>query len=278
MRYKIGDVARILGISADLLRYYEKKGVVTPYKDVHNDYRYYDSWDINFLMDCLWFKNFGFSIEQIADMVRIPSADDLKDIFVYKEDELRSTIARCQMLLRRSEEYRAQLDEIPRLLEKCEIGDSPALVRFINRVGNEYPTGEGLERFARRWLRAMPFNHRYFEISQEALSGGDEMDFRWGFALEPDYVEALEFSVEPPVETIPSCRSIHTFFRSRGKNHFSARHLDYALAWGEERGLAVAGPAQGMLVASLLDEDELCGYFECWIPVKEREEGGTQNA
>ena len=73
MRYKIGDVARILGISADLLRYYEKKGVVTPYKDAHNDYRYYDAWDINLLMDCLWFKNFGYSIEQIADMVRIPS-------------------------------------------------------------------------------------------------------------------------------------------------------------------------------------------------------------
>jgi DNA-binding transcriptional MerR regulator len=160
MRYKIGDVARILGISADLLRYYEKKGVVTPYKDAHNDYRYYDSWDINFLMDCLWFKNFGFSIEQIADMVRIPSTTDLEDIFLYKEDELRSTIARCQLLLRRSEEYRQQLKAIPEHLETCELTKSPELVRYINRVGNEYPTGEGLEQFARQWLRVMPFSHR----------------------------------------------------------------------------------------------------------------------
>ncbi|MBR3375918.1 MAG: MerR family transcriptional regulator, partial [Firmicutes bacterium] len=45
MQYKIGDVARILGISTDLLRYYEKKGVVTPTKDKQNDYRYYDAWD-----------------------------------------------------------------------------------------------------------------------------------------------------------------------------------------------------------------------------------------
>ena len=54
MKYKIGDVARILGISTDLLRYYEKKGVVRPVKDKANDYRYYEAWDINFLMDCLW--------------------------------------------------------------------------------------------------------------------------------------------------------------------------------------------------------------------------------
>lgn len=268
MRYKIGDVARILGISTDLLRYYEKKGVVTPYKDVHNDYRYYDSWDINFLMDCLWFKNFGFSIEQIADMVRIPSAEDLQDIFVYKEDELRSTIRRCELLLRRSQEYRAQLDRIDDLLWECELADSPEVVRFINRVGNEYPTGEGLERFARQWLEAMPFNHRYFEISVPALTGGDDMDFRWGFALTPEYVRALDFPVTPPAERIPAQRCVHTFFSSRGKDNFSARHLDYALAWARERGLAVAGPAQGMLTASLLEDGELSGYFECWIPVE----------
>lgn len=270
MRYKIGDVARILGISADLLHYYEKKGVVTPYKDAHNDYRYYDAWDINFLMDCLWFKNFGFSIEQIADMVRIPSAEDLQDIFMYKEDELRSTIRRCEMLLRRSEEYRTQLEGIKEHLGVCELGESPALVRFINRVGNEYPTGEGLEQFARQWLRAMPFSHRYFEISREALMGGDEMDFRWGFSLEPEYVRELDFPVEPPVEAVEPGPAIHTYFRSRGKNNFSARHLDYALEWAKEQGLTVTGPAQGTLVASILEEDQLGGYFECWIPVEHR--------
>ena len=275
MRYKIGDVARILGISADLLRYYEKKGVVTPYKDANNDYRYYDSWDINFLMDCLWFKNFGFSIEQIADMVRIPSAEDLQDIFAYKEDELRSTIRRCELLLRRSREYREQLERIPTLLGKCELAPSPEVVRFINRVGNDYPTGEGLEHFARQWLKAMPFSHRYFEISSAALAGGDEMDFRWGFALEPAYVRALDFPVTPPMKSISSHQSVHTFFPSRGRSKFTARHVDYALDWARERGLAVAGPAQGMLVASLLEDGELCGYFECWIPVKDREEGGN---
>ena len=66
MRYKIGDVARILGISPDLIRYYEEKGVVSPQKDPYNNYRYYDTWDINFLLDCLWYKNFGFGIDQVA--------------------------------------------------------------------------------------------------------------------------------------------------------------------------------------------------------------------
>ncbi len=267
MRYKIGDVARILGISPDLLRYYEKKGVVTPYKDVHNDYRYYDAWDINLLMDCLWFKNFGYSIEQIADMVRIPSAQELQEVFLDKEDELRATIRRCELLLRRSEEHRAQLARIPVLLGKCELADSPARLRYINRVGEEYPTGEGLERFARQWLRALPFNHRYFEISREALFGGSEDDYRWGFSLETDYVRELDFPTGAPMEWVAPAHGIHTVFKSRGKGNFSPRHLDYALEWARQEGLTISGPAQGVLMASLLDEGELCGYFECWIPV-----------
>ena len=103
MKYKIGDVARILGVSPDILRYYEKKGVVTPTKGESNDYRYYDAWDINFLMDCLWFKNFGFSIDQIAGIVRIPSITELDGAMADREAEIRTSISRMQLQLRRLE-------------------------------------------------------------------------------------------------------------------------------------------------------------------------------
>ena len=93
MKYKIGDVAKALGVSTDILRYYERKGVVKPEKDENNDYRYYNAWHINFLTDCLWFKNFGFSIEQTADMVHIPGVGELNSAFLSKEEELRRQIA-----------------------------------------------------------------------------------------------------------------------------------------------------------------------------------------
>ena len=92
MQYKIGDVARILGISTDLIRYYEKKGVVTPVKDKNNDYRYYDTWDINYLIGCLWFKNFGFNIDHIADMVSDFSYANLLDDIGQKTEEIEETI------------------------------------------------------------------------------------------------------------------------------------------------------------------------------------------
>ena len=43
--YRIGDVAKMVGLSRDALRFYEKKGVITANKR-DNGYRYYSENDI----------------------------------------------------------------------------------------------------------------------------------------------------------------------------------------------------------------------------------------
>lgn len=268
MKYKIGDVSKILGISADLLRYYEKKGVVTPEKNVHNDYRYYDSWDINFLIDCLWFKNFGFSIEQIADIVRIPSAGDLIGLMEKKEDELRATIERCNLLLERSGQYRSDLEMSERLLYKCEITQSPDKVRFINRVGNDYPTNTGFESLARRWLSAMPFNHRYFEFPGNGLPENEDACY-WGLSLDMSYVKRLDFQISEPMVRVSSRRSIHTVFKSHGgRGGFAPSLLQYALDYAAQNGFTIRDRIHGVLLSSIQEGDKLYGYFEAWLPIE----------
>ncbi len=269
MLYKIGDVARILGVSPDILRYYEKKGVVTPMKGENNDYRYYDAWDINFLMDCLWFKNFGFSIDQIADIVHIPSVADLDGMLNAKEDELRDTIARTQLQLRRLEQHRQDLKRIDSLLYRCEICDSPEFVRFINRVGDAYDIGGGLKGLARQWLKALPFNNRYFEMNADAPLPGSEDSYRWGFSLTREYADALHFEVKPPMALIPSRKSIHTIFKnSGGRGCFAPSLLQYAINYADERDIRIFGPICGILLASVVENDVLTGYFEAWLPIE----------
>lgn len=269
MKYKIGDVARILGISTDLLRYYEKKGVVKPEKNAHNDYRYYDSWDINFLVDCLWFKNFGFSIEQIADMVKIPDISELDRLFVHKDDELRALIKRCELLLKRSQEYRDDLSKAKTLLYQCEIEESPRAIHFLNREGSEYALGAESEWAARRWLTAMPFNRRCFEIDRGDLRAAGQEECRWGFSLTMDYAAALDFPTVKPMTISEPHMSIHTVFKSSGgRNGFAPSLLGYALDFAETNGLRVSAPVHGVLLASIMEQGMLTGYFEAWLPVE----------
>lgn len=269
MRYKIGDVSRILGISTDLLRYYEKKGVVKPQKDKTNDYRYYDTWDINFLIDCLWYKRFGFGIPQVAYMVTDCYHGDLVSLLEEKSDELELSLRRQALTLERLRRYREDVLRVKAILGAVDVVDSPELVCYLNRFNNDYDNRPELQRLSRQWLEYMPFTQRYFEIPQDGLLG-DGDDFAWGFSLTMPYAEELNVAVKPPVRRLPSRRSLHSAFKSAGKNAFTPRHLRFLLDYAAQNGHTVTGGAMGNLVCSIREEEreELTGYFEVWLPIE----------
>ena len=269
MKYKIGDVARILGISTDLLRYYEKKGVVHPIKDKTNDYRYYEPWDINFLLDCLWFKNFGFGIEEISGMVSDSTYDDLYVAIGEKEQEIMDNIRRQKQLLRRIRTYRTELTHAQEYLGKIDIRESPEVARYLNRHNLVYDDSIQLSRLSQEWLQYMPFVHRCFEIRQDDLPGMDGGDnYSWGLSLDMSYVKEFDVALDPPVEHLPVRKSIHSVFKSSGKNAFSPQHLDYIMEYAEKNSLRICGNANGNLLCSVVDDGKLTGFFEVWIPIE----------
>ena len=266
MRYKIGDVAGILGISPDLIRYYEEKGVVSPSKDPNNNYRYYDTWDINYLIDCLWYKNFGFGIEQIGNMVAECSYDALLQRLEDKSGDIMAAIRRQELLLQRIRMFCERLTNTKSYLEKCELQRNAEFVRYINRCNFTYDNSPAIRELNRKWLKYMPFSRRYFEMPMDALAEV-RGDYEWGFSLSMQYVEEFGVEVKPPVERIPSRLCVHSAFRIVGKNQFSPRHIDYMFKYAESNGLKVAGDAFGNLTCSVIEDGEPVGYFEVWLPV-----------
>ncbi len=269
MKYKIGDVARMLGISTDLLRYYEKKGVVSPQKGERNDYRYYETWDINFLMDCLWFKQFNFSIEEIAHMVSGSGFDELRDTLEAKEEEIERNLRRQQLLLDRLRRHRREMERGKRLLGKCDIVTSVDTIFFMNRHNFAYVDDPALAGLNQAWLQYMPFVRRCFEICLEDLPGGEgEGDFSWGLSIDPRYAKEFPVLCQPPVKQLPPRKCVHTVFKCSGKGAFSPVHLRYLIDFAEENGLKVCDHAYGNLLCSVTEEEGQTGYFEVWIPVE----------
>lgn len=268
MRYKIGDVSRILGISPDLIRYYEEKGVVSPEKDPYNNYRYYDTWDINFLIDCLWFKNFGFGIEQVAHIVSQNTYDDLIANLVDRGDEILAQIRFQELLLRRIRKYSEILSSLRNNIGTCDIRRSAEFVRYLNRYNMIYDNDTELQNLTRQWLKYMPFSRRYFEVPEDGLLGEGD-DYAWGFSLGMQYVEEFNVSLDPPVKHMPSRLCIHSAFTSTGKDKFTARHLDFLQEYAVENNLKVAGCAFGNLACSVVENGEITGFFEVFLPIEE---------
>ena len=270
MKYKIGDVSKILGISPDLLRYYQKKGVVKPAMGESNNYRYYDAWDINFLIDCLWFKNFGFGIEQTAKLVSNSSFDDVLNDMREKCGEIAASIEREQLLLCRSEQYFAGMERARTMLGQCDLVYSPEIYRYLNRYNFDYQNISEMQETSQKWLQYMPFVTRCFEVERTDLENKTD-NYAWGFSMGMDFVKKLNVPLEPPVVHLPSEPSVHTVFTSSGKTSFSPRHLKPAMDFVRGHGLTVSGNARGSLICSVMENDRLTGYFEVWIPVEPKD-------
>ena len=70
MAYKIGEVAKLLGISSETVRYYEREGVIQSQKiDQESGYRYYEALDINALMRVRMYRNYGFTLQEAKEML-----------------------------------------------------------------------------------------------------------------------------------------------------------------------------------------------------------------
>lgn len=269
MKYKIGDVSRILGISPDLLRYYEKKGIVHPAKDKYNDYRYYEAWDINFLMDSLWYKSFGFPVSHVAEIIGARTADEIVSDMETKEAELEDAAKHMQLLAQQSRRHRLNLEKTKRELGECRIECSSEIVRYLHRYNYIYDYSDEFQKLSRQWLKYMPFTQRCFEIALDTNGSVAFGDYQWGFSLSMEYAGMFGVEIKPPIVHLPPARSIYTVFSSEGKGKFSSRLLDYTLDYARGNGLEICGNPQGNLLCSVQSNGRLTGFFEVWIPIKE---------
>ncbi len=75
MKYSVDKLAKLAGISARTLRYYDHLGLLVPKRDLVSNYRYYDSEDSSVLQYILISKQMGLSLNEIKSLIRtqIPS-------------------------------------------------------------------------------------------------------------------------------------------------------------------------------------------------------------
>jgi len=89
--YKIGEIAKLLGVSVDTLRLYDKKGIVSPMR-MDNGYRYYTRNQMIILNYVMMLRKANLSLEVIKKFVHETNLDnsicELKDIQAYIDEQI----------------------------------------------------------------------------------------------------------------------------------------------------------------------------------------------
>ncbi|MEL7648151.1 MAG: MerR family transcriptional regulator [Sedimentibacter sp.] len=109
--YQRGEIADILGISKDVLRYYEAKNLIHPHRNNENRYRYYSEKDLPNLIAIRTLRSYGFSMQQMETQ----QCSIANSAFVEEIDELLKKMDREIILLKQKR------DEIEKMKKKALI-------------------------------------------------------------------------------------------------------------------------------------------------------------
>ncbi|WP_330238584.1 MerR family transcriptional regulator [Streptomyces sp. NBC_00525] len=97
MSYSVGQVAAFAGVTVRTLHHYDKAGLLSPSGRSPAGYRLYGEADLVRLQQILFYRELGFSLDEIAEIFKDPQANAL-DQLLARQERLAAEIARLERL------------------------------------------------------------------------------------------------------------------------------------------------------------------------------------
>lgn len=107
--YKIGEISRLYKISTDILRYYDKIGLMSPDFTGENGYRYYSKKQIWKLNNIRNLRNIGVGLEDIKEFLDERNINSANDIIEFQLEKVEDKIKKLTEL---KEELTSKLENI----------------------------------------------------------------------------------------------------------------------------------------------------------------------
>lgn len=107
--YKIGEISRLYKISSDILRYYDKIGLVSPDFIGENGYRYYSKKQIWKLNNIRNLRNIGVGLEDIKEFLDERNISSANNIIEFQLEKIEDKIKKLEEL---KEELTSKLKNI----------------------------------------------------------------------------------------------------------------------------------------------------------------------
>lgn len=141
----ISQVARLTGISIRTLQYYDEIGLLKPSELTASGYRLYNDEALQTLQQILFFKELGFSLKEIKEILENPDFDRIaafkkqKELFLLK----RNRINRLIELLEHLEQGEAcmsfkefDLSDYIRALENFKVSQTDTVIKYWGSIEN----------------------------------------------------------------------------------------------------------------------------------------------
>src|SRR5215210_6529006 len=96
--YTVKQVSRLSGVSVRTLHFYDEVGLLKPAYQAPNGYRFYEELQLLTLQQILFYRELGFELKQIKDLLGRPDFEKAAALMSHRE-VLEETLVRTRTLL-----------------------------------------------------------------------------------------------------------------------------------------------------------------------------------
>lgn len=262
-KYLISDISKILNLSKDTLRYYDKLGIVSPQKSPHNNYRYYSFEDFVVLTYVMLLRDLDIPLSEIKAAIHSSTLSDFKSLLEKQEKVIEDKLYQLNRTQHTLKSFKQDIEVAINTLGKIDICLSPA---FVYR-----PIHTQIDQTYSATLEAMSsyegINIPTFTvvISKENLFTGTSLT-KNKYAMSSVVIDAL------PTKLLDSCTYVspklclHTVIQSI--TDVVHTDLNYIQDYLREHNLSICDDIIARTNAFECHLKDPIDYFELWIPIE----------
>lgn len=270
MSYKIGKVARMVGLTTQTLREYEKLGLLEARKDEESGYRYFDAQMICKSVAIRYLRNLGFTLGEVSDLLHEMDYEEYCRYFDTVLERQREALAYQALVCEVAEEQVRSIRALKETRHACNI--LPEMEFYCLdylRSGDPLLREQRELQLLNSWIGYSMFARNYSPLPLASLSGPWEAESVMGLALRGDYARKLKLSTEYPAYLRQSPRCVCTrVSHPKSINAWPAPgDLTRVRRFLEENALEPAGEPFFISDCTLWEGGEERSYSILYVPI-----------
>ncbi|MBQ6321931.1 MAG: MerR family transcriptional regulator [Lachnospiraceae bacterium] len=206
-QYRIGDYAKYLGVTPDLLKHYEELGLLQPER-TSKGYRYYSFQTTMLLIESVRLRNYGLTLREISEILNKKQTDNaaIERRFHTNIESLRQEAALDEALAR---DYENFLEWKRTLTDR----DSDWVIRWgrpmyflPHTIHYDFLEDPRIYEILKDWMSYIP-------IVKSAMQADMRGKVTWGFIIDQQMHQKLGLPINDVVQAIPSQKIFYYKFR-----------------------------------------------------------------
>lgn len=268
MKYKVGEVANLMGLTTTAIHYYEKEGVIETKKEP-NGHRYYEIEDLVKLIQCKETRNREISLKEITTALQNETYNVRMFIgnHIRNKRMLEDKIELYKHLVHDLDLYIEQLCNMEGMVGTFELVSCNPIWFNVDLEGNLLSRNSLNNEILKEWVEHLPFTKLgvSFDLESKEIN---KPQAALGLLISEEEGKRLRLPQSENVIYIEERLCIHTVIVCKSFFKNPDYGLKAVLDEIENRKLKVAGKAHGIVLFHDNDPEETKTYVEVWVPVK----------